>query len=328
MNSLRMLYRVAVTVLAVTACFSLGHANAQNYPTRAIQILVGFPPGGSSDIVARVSGEGLSRELGKPVIVENKTGATGIVAANAVATSRPDGYTLLLVPGGHALYGATFNTLPFDPLNSFEWISRITTGPFFVAVSGKSSIQSMTDLVAAGKASPGTLKFGSVGPGSPHHLGVELLSLATGTKFLHVPYRGEGPMVAALLASEIDFAMSTPTQVLGNVESGAVRALAVTSRIRSSKLPNVQSVEESLKLTDYNVGSWFALAGAAGTPPDIVRQINAALDRALKVQADRVRITTLGHEITLSSPQELREQVAKEQVMWAKIVEAAGVPKQ
>jgi len=300
---------------------------AQNFPTKTIQLVVGFPPGGSVDAVARIVADRMSKELGQTVVVETKTGATGIVAANTVATSKPDGYTILLAPGGHALYGATLKSLPFDPVNSFSWISNIVTSPFFITVAATSPYTSMADLIAKAKSGQ-TVKFGSVGIGSPHHLGVELVGLATGTKFVHVPYRGEGPILAALQGGEIDFAILTPVTVVGQVQSGAVRALAATTNIRSSRLPDVPTVEEALKLKDFNIGSWYALAVAANTPEPILARLNAALRVTLKDADTLRRLEPIGGELVLSSPQEQRDRVAREAATWAKIVDAAGVEKQ
>jgi tripartite-type tricarboxylate transporter receptor subunit TctC len=318
---------VAALVLIAAAIFG-SSARAQGYPSKPISIVAGFPPGGSVDTVARVIAEGLSKDLGQPVLVETKTGATGIVAANHVATAKPDGYTLLLVPGGHALYGATFKSLPFDPVESFTWISNVITTPFFITVSAQSPYRSLADIVAKGKANPNTLKFGSVGPGSPHHLGVELISLQTGAKFVHVPYRGEGPMITALQQSEIDFGIFTPIQVLGSVQSGTTRALAATTPMRSSRLPDVPTVQEALSLKDYDVASWFAIAGPAGMPADIVTRLNTSIRKTLQNEEALNRLRPIGGEVMPNSPKEEHDKVAKEAATWAVVVEKAGVQKQ
>jgi tripartite-type tricarboxylate transporter receptor subunit TctC len=331
---------VTHSLRAMALCFLAWHAgpspataqatSAKTTSGKTMQIVAGFPPGGTVDLVARTVAHGLTGELGQTVIVENRTGATGTLAASQVARSDPDGHTLLLVPGGHALYGATFKTLPFDPIESFTWISNIVAIPFFMIVSAKSDIKSLPDLIAKAKAKSESerLKFGSVGPGSPHHLGVELLSLATGVKFLHVPYRGEGPLLTGLIGSEIDFAIFTPTQVLGQLQSGTVRALAVTTRTRSSWLSDVATVQESLSITDFDVGSWFALAGPAGISPPAVERLNAGLHKILRSPDAATRLAAVGGEIAPSSPKELHERVMRDQAMWRKIVEAAGVQKQ
>jgi tripartite-type tricarboxylate transporter receptor subunit TctC len=305
-----------------------GFAFGQDYPNRTIQIVAGFPAGGSADTVARVVGEAMSKEFGQPIIVENRVGATGTIAANMVATKEADGYTLLLVPGGHALYGATFKALPFDPVGSFEWISIITKIPFLFSTSAKTEFKSMADLVAKAKVDPGAIKFGSVGPGSTHHLSVELLSLATGAKFLHVPYRGEAPMITALLTSEIDFAASTPHQVIGNVQSGTLRALAVSTNARSSGLPDVPTMQQALNLKDFDVATWFALAGPANLPAPIVEKLNATLRKVLQIPEVKTRLASIGGDVEPSSPKEMRDRVRRELEMWTKIVDAAGVPKQ
>jgi tripartite-type tricarboxylate transporter receptor subunit TctC len=317
--------RTAFTALCLMYA---GTVYGQPYPSSTVTIVAGFPAGGSVDAVARILANALATELGQIFIVDNKTGATGTIAANLVATSKPDGHTLLIVPGGHALYGATFKTLPFDPVTSFTWVSNVMTTPFYVTVPANSEIKSMADLVAKAKAKPESLKFGSVGPGSPHHLGVELLSSLTGTKFVHVPYRGETPIVTALLGSEVDFSLFTPIQVLSNVEAGKLRALAATTNARSSRLPDVPTVEQSLGIRDYNIGSWFAVAGAAGTPQPIVDRLNAALRKILDLPDVKMRLAALGGDITPSTPSEMRDQVSREAVMWSKVVDMAGLPKQ
>jgi tripartite-type tricarboxylate transporter receptor subunit TctC len=326
--SLLWLARMAGVLIGLGVTASGLDATAQEFPAKTITVIAGFPPGGSVDLVARVAAEGLSKELNQTVVVENKTGATGIVAANAVAVSKPDGYTLLLVPGGHALYGATFKTLPFDPVGGFEWISGVTSLPFFIAVSAQSPYRSITDVVAKAKANPETIKFGSVGLGSPHHLGIELMSLGTGVKFVHVTYRGEGPMMTALQQSEIDFAIFTPIQLLGGVTSGTLRALAVTTKARSPSLPDVPTVQEALGIKDFDVGSWFAIAGPKGVPPEIVARLNAALRKTLQTDDAVNRLRPTGGEIAPTSPTEMRDRVIRELALWTKIVDAAGVERQ
>jgi len=176
-------------------------AHGQDYPIRPIKVLVGFPPGGGSDTAARVVSQEMSKGLGQAMVVENKPGVAGTLGAAEAARAAPDGYTLLVTPGGHPIFGAIFKSLPFDTVNSFEWISNIATIPFFVVVPGNSEFRSLADIIAKAKAQPGTVTFGSAGPGSTHHLGLELLASRTGAKFLHVPYRGDAPVVTALLAS-------------------------------------------------------------------------------------------------------------------------------
>jgi tripartite-type tricarboxylate transporter receptor subunit TctC len=319
----------------LAACAALGLSitlvshvtQAQDYPSRPIRIVTGFPPGGGVDLVARLVGQGLSSGLRQTVVVENKPGAAGIIGAAQVAKSDPDGYTLLVTPGGHSLFGAVFQSVPFDTVSGFSWISSVITVPFFVIVRSDSRFQSLADLIADAKGSPGKISFGSAGPGSTHHLGGELLAMRTGTKFLHVPYRGDAPVINALLGGEVDFAFATPTQVISNVEAGKFRALATTSAVRSPKLPNVPTVQEAIALQDYDLQTWFALAGPERLPRPIVDRLNAELRKALATPEVSKGLEAIG-VLNPTTPEEMRDRVARELQTWTKIVDEAKIPKQ
>ena len=303
-------------------------ATAQDFPTHPIRIVVGFPPGGGVDLVARLIGQEMTKSLGQPVIVENKPGAAGTIGAAFVARSEPDGYTLLVTPGGHALFGAVFKSLPFDTVDSFSWISNVINVPFFATVRADSKFQSMADVIAAAKGAPDKISFGSAGPGSTHHLVGAMLGAATGVKFLHVPYRGDAPVINALLGGEIDFAFATPTQVIANVEAGKFRALATTAAVRAPQLPNVPTVQEALALKDFDVRTWFALAGPAGLPAPLVARLNGELHKALASAEVRKGLATIGGEIAPTTPAAMRERVARELATWTRIVDEAQIPKQ
>jgi tripartite-type tricarboxylate transporter receptor subunit TctC len=316
----------AFVALAAAACIP-NAAQAQDYPSRAIKIVAGFPPGGGVDTVARLIGQGMSSELGQPIVVENKPGAAGTIGAAQVAKSDPDGYTLLVTPGGHSLFGAVFQSVPFDTVGSFSWISNVITVPFFIVVPAQSRFQTLAALIAEAKSAPGKISFGSAGPGSTHHLGGELLGMRTGGRFLHVPYRGDAPVINALLGSEIDFAFATPTQVVGNVQAGKFRALATTADSRSQKLPDVPTVQEALALDGFNLQTWFALAGPERLPRPIVDRLNAELRKALTVPAVSKGLEAIG-DLRPTTPEEMRDQVARELATWIKIVDEAKIPKQ
>ena len=303
--------RLCSLVVLVVALGALPAA-AQDFPTHPIRIVVGFPPAGGVDLVARLIGQEMARGLGQPVIVENKPGAAGTIGANFVARSEPDGYTLLVTPGGHALYGAVFKSLPFDTVESFSWISNVINVPFFATVRADSKFQSMADVIAAAKGAPDRISFGSAGPGSTHHLVGAMLGAATGVKFLHVPYRGDAPVINALLGGEIDFAFATPTQVIANVEAGKFRALATTAAVRAPQLPNVPTVREALGLNDFDVRTWFALAGPASLPTPLVARLNTELRKALDSAEVRKGLATIGGEIAPTTPAAMRERVARE----------------
>ena len=304
------------------------HGHAQDYPSRPIKVVVGFPAGGGVDTSARVVGQEMSKGLGQSMVIENKPGAAGTLGAAEVARSAPDGYTLMVTPGGHAIFGAMFKTLPFDTVTSFEWISNIVTVPFFVVVPANSEFRTLADIIAKAKAAPGTLTYGSAGPGSTHQLGIELLSSKTGAKFLHVPYRGDAPVVTALLASEVQFALATPTLTLENVRAGKLRALAVAGNSRAAALPDVPTVEQAAGIQGYDVRTWFAMAGPAGMPKPVVDRLNAELRKAVAAPEVRARLAGIGGEPAAGSPQEMRERVARELAIWTKTVDDAGIPKQ
>jgi tripartite-type tricarboxylate transporter receptor subunit TctC len=320
---LRLLHLLLVLFIALAAL----SAAAQDFPTHPIRIVVGFPPGGGVDFVARLIGQEMAKGLGQPVIVENKPGAAGTIGANFVAKSEPDGYALLVTPGGHALFGAVFKSLPFDTVTSFSWISNIINVPFFATVRADSKFQSMADVIAAAKTAPDKISFGSAGPGSTHHLVGAMLGAATRVKFLHVPYRGDAPVINALLGGEIDFAFATPTQVIANVEAGKFRALATTAAVRAPQLPNVPTVQEALALQDFDVRTWFALAGPAGLPAPLVAQLNRELRKALASADVRKGLETIGGELGPTTPAEMRERVARELATWSRIVDEAQIPR-
>jgi tripartite-type tricarboxylate transporter receptor subunit TctC len=303
-------------------------ALAQEFPTHPIRIVVGFPPGGGVDLVARLIGQEMAKGLGQPVIVENKPGAAGTIGAGFVARSEPDGYTLLVTPGGHALYGAVFKSLPFDTVESFSWISNVINVPFFATVRADSRFQSMADVIAAAKGVPDKVTFGSAGPGSTHHLVGAMLGAATGVRFLHVPYRGDAPVINALLGGEIDFAFATPTQVIANVEAGTFRALATTAAVRAPQLSNVPTLQEALALKDFDVRTWFALAGPAGLPAPLVARLNDGLRKALANADVRKGLATIGGELAPTTPAEMHDRVARELATWTRIVDEAQIPKQ
>lgn len=303
------------------------HGHAQDYPNRSIKVVVGFPPGGGTDTAARVVSQEMSKGLGQTMVVENRPGAAGTLGAAEVARSAPDGYTLLVTPGGHPIYGAMFKSLPFDTVKSFEWVSNIVTIPFFLVVPANSEFRSLSDIIAKAKAAPGTVTFGSAGPGSTHHLGLELLAVRAGAKFLHVPYRGDAPVVTALLASEVQFGLATPTLAAEHIKAGKLRALAIAGNTRSASLPDVPTVEQALGISNYDVRSWFALAGPAGMQKPVVERLNAELRKAVAVPEVRARLAVLG-ELVPGTPQEMRDRVARELAVWTKTVDDAGIPKQ
>ena len=234
----------SVLALAVTATF----AWAQSYPDRPIRLVVGFPPGGNVDVIARLLGQEMSKGLGQPIVVENKPGQAGALAAEMVVRATPDGYTLLLANGAQPVTAALYKNLKFKLVDDFAWISTASFYPFVICVRKDSKFQTLRDLIKAAQSD--TLTSASAGVGSIHHMVVELLALGTNTKFQHVPYRGEAPAVTGLLGGDVQFMPLTSTLARQYTQSGEVRALAVTGRARSKDFPNVPAVAEA-GVADY-----------------------------------------------------------------------------
>ena len=301
---------------------------AQDFPNRPIKIVVGFAPGGGVDTVARMIGQELSTRLLQPVVIENRPGAAGTIGAAAAARSEPDGYTLVMLPGGHPLYGATHKSLPFDTLTSFDWISTVVTLQFVALVRPEAKFQSMNDLIAAAKAAPDSITYASAGVGSTHHLTIEMLANRAGVRFLHVPYQGDAPALGALLGDQVQFTLATPTQAIGNIQGGKLRALAVTGNTRMRQLANVPTMEEATGFKDFDVRTWFGLAAPAGLPRPIVDRLNAEVRKVVADPSVAARLEQIGGEASSSSPQEFRDRIAREWQMWIKVVDDIKLPKQ
>jgi tripartite-type tricarboxylate transporter receptor subunit TctC len=292
-----------------------------------IRIIHGFAPGGAADTLSRIMAEGLSKQLGQNVIVEAKPGAGGNIGSEAVAKAEPDGYTLGLVTGGHAISGALYSDLRFQPVNSFEMISTVVYYALIVAVRSDFPAKTLGELIAIAKAKPGTLSFGSVGFGSTHHLAGELLKKSAGIDMVHVPYRGDSQAITALLSGEVPMIVGTTVLVAPQIEAGAVRGLAVTSATRSALLPNVPSAAEA-GLKDFDVRTWAGLLAPKGTPPEIIARLNQAVQASLADPTIKSRLeAAVGGDARGSTPAEMRDLVASEIVKWRALIEAAKIPK-
>jgi tripartite-type tricarboxylate transporter receptor subunit TctC len=316
-----------LAAFALAAGVGGGTASAQSYPNRMIRIIHGFAPGGAADTLSRIMAEGLSKQLGQNVIVEAKPGAGGNIGSEAVAKAEPDGYTLGLVTGGHAISGALYSDLRFQPVNSFEMISTVVYYALIVAVRSDFPAKTLGELIAIAKAKPGTLSFGSVGFGSTHHLAGELLKKSAGIDMVHVPYRGDSQAITALLSGEVPMIVGTTVLVAPQIEAGAVRGLAVTSATRSALLPNVPSAAEA-GLKDFDVRTWAGLLAPKGTPPEIIARLNQAVQASLADPTIKSRLeAAVGGDARGSTPAEMRDLVASEIVKWRALIEAAKIPK-
>jgi tripartite-type tricarboxylate transporter receptor subunit TctC len=291
---------------------------AQTYPERPVRIVVGFPPGGSSDTVARVVAQHLSPLLRQPVVVENKPGAGGVIGSDTVAKAAPDGYTLLLATAGHSTAAAMMEKLPFDALKDFAWISTITTYPFAIATAADSKIQSFSDLIAKAKATPGKVSYSSAGIGTSHHLLGEWLSAEAGIEMNHIPFKGGTSPLTEVLAGRVDVMIETMTLVLPHIQSGKLRGLAVTSPQPKAYLPEVPPASKTVPGLVFQ--SWLGIAAPAGTPASVVQRLNSELRKALGEPEVQKRLAALGGGAAPSSPDDMRRQVQEEIERWKKLV--------
>jgi tripartite-type tricarboxylate transporter receptor subunit TctC len=317
--------RKPVTIIALVLLGALaGDAHAQQYPTRLIRMVHGFPPGGNVDVIARIMAQEMSNGLGQPIIVESKAGAVGSVAAEAVARAEPDGHTVLLVPSAHAVTGAIYKSLKYKPLDDFDWISTVSFYPFIVCVRKDSKFHTLVELLAVARTKAEAVSFGSSGLGTIQHMTAELLGNATKVKFLQVHYRGEALAATGLLTSDIDFLISTPTVAVTHIASGEFRALGVTSRTRWSQLPNVPTLDEA-GVPGFEMTSWSGLATKAGTPGPIIARLNTEVRRAIEVPQVKSRLESLGGDVRAMSPEEMRTLVASQLALWSRVAREQNI---
>ena len=316
-------------VFALCALLAGQHpARAQTkYPERSVRIVLPFAAGGVADITARIVAEKLSEKLAQRFYVENQAGAGGIVAARTVTSSPPDGYTLALLSNGTAVSVSLFRKLPFDPLKDFALISSLGFFDFIFAKGANSPFKSLADVIAAAKAKPGTLNVGTINVGSTQNLSAELFKTAAGIDFAIIPYRGTPEIQVALLQGDVALTIDSYSAMKGNLADGKLRALASSGAQRSEATPELASVGES-GVADYDVVSWNALFAPAGTPPEIVGTLNAALRDILADPDVKKRLLELGIEPKASTPREIYDRLKSDIGKWRAVIEKAGIEKQ
>jgi tripartite-type tricarboxylate transporter receptor subunit TctC len=297
-------------------------AASQSYPSRPVRVVVGFPPGGGTDILARVLSPRLSEYLGQPFVVENRPGATTNIASDLVAKSAPDGHTLLFTTSALAINMSLYKNLPFDALRDFAPISVFAESPNLL-VAHSSAGATVKELRAQAKAKPGAMNYSSAGSGTSQHLAGELFKARTGTYIVHIPYKGTAASLTAVIAGEVHFSFANVPAILGHVRSGRLKALAVLAPRRSDLMPDVPTMEEA-GVTGVEVPVWYALLGPAALPRDIVKTLNDATVRAARSPDLRQKLVEQGADPVGNTPEEfsklLREEVAK----WAEIVKVSG----
>ncbi len=299
-------------------------ATAQTFPDKTITIIVGASPGGSTDVSARLLAEPLQKALGKPVVVENKPGASGNIAATQVARSKPDGYTLLMQYSGyHVGNPHLFEKIPWK-LEDFAPVAVVTFSPHIVAVHPDVKANNLKELVDLAKAKPGDIKFGSAGNGSIQHLATELLAQQTGVKMTHVPYKGAAPAVADVLGGRIELINTTPPSLVAHIRSSKLKALAYTSDKRHPLYSDIPTSAES-GVPGYEIASWFGIMAPAKTPPEVIERLTTEIRKVVESDEFKRKIEEQGGVAAFKGPDEFKALIDKEYDYWGKVIKTAGI---
>ncbi|CAM4158638.1 tripartite tricarboxylate transporter substrate binding protein [Bordetella tumulicola] len=308
---------LALLVCLNTACMSA-------YAAPPIRLEVGFPPGGTTDVMARLVAKALSAQIGRDIVVENRPGASGNIAASAVAQAKPDGNTLLFVPSSHAVNASLYTNLPFDPVRDLTAVGFVATTPYVLVVNPKLPSTSVAELVPYLKQHPGEVAFASASPGTGQHLAGEVFKKAAQVDILHVPYKGSSAALPDLVAGRTGMMFDNVAVMLPHIKSDKVRALAVTTAQRSSLLPDQPTIAES-GYPGFDIVGWFLLLAPADTPDAILNELNQELNTVLKGKDLASRLAELGAEVKTSTPQEANSFVQGEISRWAKVVQEVGI---
>lgn len=315
----------AVLALALNSMPSMANSSVSNYPDRAITWVVPFPPGGAMDAIARVLSRTMSQDLGQNIVVENKPGAGGNIGASYVAKAKPDGYTIMIVANGMAVNPALYRSMSYSPIKDFQPISLLAAVPnILVTQASRSDVNSLNDVIKQVKERPGKYSYASAGVGTSIHLAAALFTYTGKLDMLHVPYKGSGPAVTDLMSGQVDYMFDSITSAKPHIESGKLKALAVTTPKRSSTLPNLPTVAES-GMTGYELTPWFATFAPAGTPPGIIDKLNGAMIKAMNTEQVKKTFAAIGAEYIGSTPQELASYLAQETEKWKKIISETGI---
>ena len=315
-------------VMAMGAAALAGQASRtalaqQGYPSKPIRFVMPYPPGGSSEILARPIAAELTKNIGQSVFIDFKPGGGTTIGADMVAKSAPDGYNIVMMLTAHAVNATLMPKLPYDTVKDFASITLAATLPLVVVVNAQSPIRTLTDLIAAAKANPGKLNYASAGPGNTSHLSVEYFKSVVGVDMTHVPYKGSGPAITALLGREVDLIFDSLSSSLPQILGGKFRAIAVSTLKRSRVLPEVPTIHEQ-GIKGFDVSVWYGILAAAGTPAPIVQKLNAEFIKAMNMPEAKQRIEAAGYDIVGSTPAELDAFIKAEITRWAKVVKDSG----
>jgi tripartite-type tricarboxylate transporter receptor subunit TctC len=322
MKLLSRFIRLILVTALLAAPAGAALAQAQSYPSKPIRVIVPFPPGGSTDFLARIVGQKITADWGQQVIIDNKPGAGGTLGAAEAARAAPDGYTLLMGAVHHEIATSVYAKLPYDFQKDFAPITVVAIVPNVLVVNSSLPVNSVKELIAYAKANPGKLTYGSAGMGTAHHLIGEQFNMLAGVDILHVPYKGSSPAVADLVAGQVSLMYDTVASCLPHVKAGKLRALGVATAKRSASLPDVPTIAEAA-LPGFEVTTWFGFLAPAKTPPEIVAKLNAEVVKILNTPDVRERLLASGSEPVGNTPEQMAAQIARETAQFATIVKKA-----
>ncbi|WP_026639526.1 Bug family tripartite tricarboxylate transporter substrate binding protein [Bordetella petrii] len=323
-----MFRRIAFRGLAsLLAAGVMGLAHAADFPSQPIKLMIPYPPGGSADMLARPLSAELQKALGQPIVLDYKPGAGGTIASAQLARAEPDGHTVLMVLTAHAINPSLYRNLPYDTRKDFAPVSLVAQLPLVVAAPLATPADNMQELVAYAKKNPGKLTFASAGNGNTSHLAAEMFKSVTDTDMLHVPYKGSSPAVIALLAGDVSLMFDSISTSVSHVQSGKLKALAVTGDNRSSLLPDVPTVKES-GFPDFSVTGWYGIIAPAGTSPEVIDRLSQAFARAANQPQIKAQLNGMGYDVIASTPSEFHTHIDRELTRWGKLTKDAGVQMQ
>jgi len=320
------LFVAAAAMLCALACFPAHSQSTSPYPAKPVRFVVPYPPGGTTDIVARGIGSKLAERLGQQVVIDNRGGASTIIGAELAARAAPDGYTLLLATQTTlSVNPYLVPKLPYDAVRDFAPVTPAVYFPYVIAANPAVPANSVKELIALAKANPGTIRYSTPGTGSTNHLAGALFAMMTGTRLVHVPYKGAGPALTGVLAGEVQFIITGIATVLPQVKSGRAKIIAVCSQRRLANWPDIPAAGEEPGLKGYEGGTWFGVVTSAGTPARIVQKLNREIVASLAAPDLSERFTALGFEIRTSTPEEFARFIKADMARIARIIKGAGI---
>jgi tripartite-type tricarboxylate transporter receptor subunit TctC len=319
------LRRTAICLIAIgiSAVASIGSAAALDYPTRPVRWIVGYPPGGSTDIIARLIGQRLSERLGQQFVIENKPGAGNNIGTEAAINAEPDGYTVLLINPANYINATLYTNLKFNLVRDIAPVAAFNRVPNVMTVNNDVPAKTVSEFIAYVKANPGKVNMASSGNGTSVHLSGEMFMMMTGAKMQHVPYRGAAPAITDMLGGQVQLIFDNMPSIIEHIRAGSLRALAVTTAARSPQLPDVPTLAETVP--GYEASALFGMGAPKKTPPEIIEKLNKEINAVLAEPATRAKLIDLGGEPLIGSPQDFGKMIVAETEKWEKVVKAAGV---